>query len=165
MKIEYKTLLYDISNLAFVIADNGDDGNHPLHRVRDIVEDGNIDRVARVLGLAYARILGVLSPLIRSPRIDICRDISAQPHDYFINFRGDGHYRFRLTKELKLRIKETAHEYMVCMVLADWLDITLPPAADVWRYRAEGCIEALNDMAASVSGLSTAAFGRTLSPF
>lgn len=165
MKIEYKALLYDIANMAYIIADTGQDYQHSLHRVRDIVEEGNIDRVSRVLGLAYVQVLEILSPLLKSPRIDLCKDFSVEPHDYFINFRSVGDCRYTLTKEIKLRIKETVHEFMVCMVLKDWLGVTLPEAADVWKFRAEGCLQALKEIAAEVSVSYSAGFRRKLSPF
>ena len=47
-------LLYDIGNYAFVEGDLlGDDAEHIAHQVKDIVEDGNVDRVTRVLNLAH----------------------------------------------------------------------------------------------------------------
>ena len=164
MKIEYKALLYDIANMAYVIADTGRDSLHSLHRVRDIVEDGNIDRVSRVLGLAYVQVINILSPLLRSPRVDICKDFSAKPRDYVLNFRNDRGCSFSLTKEIKLHIKETVHEYMVCMVLADWLGITLPEASDVWKFRAEGCLTALRETCAEIADSYTAGFRRKVSP-
>ena len=143
MKITKKALLYDIANLAYTIADNGEPGDHRLHRVRDICQDGNIDRVARILGLAYADILSILLPLITTPAINIDRDFSSSPHDYEICFRNDRTLKYLLTKERQLKIKESAHDYMVCMVLADWLGFTLPSEAPLWRQRAERSLEAL----------------------
>lgn len=165
MKILKKALLYDISNMAYLIADTGDHSNHSLHRVRDICQDGNIDRVARVLGLAYSQVLVALLPILAPPRLDIEKDQSVVPHDYIINLRKDADMKFRLTKERQLKIKETVHEFMVAKVLADWLYVTLPPAADVWKYRAEVSLEALTDLAASLATSSCAAFRRRISPF
>ena len=164
MKLQKKALLYDIANLAYTIADTGEYTRHTLHRVRDICEDGNIDRVSRVLGLAYSRILTILLPLITAPQINICKDNSAKPHDYEICFRHDGNLKYTLTKERKLNIKELCHEYMVCMVLADWLAITLPEAADIWKFRAEGAIKALKEISADIIGSFSASLRRRISP-
>lgn len=123
MKLKKDSLIYDISNMAYVIADTGDDTDHTLHRVRDICQDGNIDRVSRILGLAYAEILTVLAPVLKAPEIDPARDNSSSPKDYVINFSDRSSLRFLLTPEWKLKIKETCHEYMVSMVLADWLAV------------------------------------------
>ncbi|MCH5243242.1 MAG: hypothetical protein J1F67_12640 [Muribaculaceae bacterium] len=166
MIIRKKALLYDIENMAFTIADTGENDRHTLHRVRDICQDGNIDRVARVLGLAYAHLLTVLQPVLVSSRINIDKEESCQPHDYRFNLREQSPMKFLLTKERKLKIKETAHEFMVCMVLADWLAITLPEAADVWKFRAEGCLEVLKDLIATIVASSfRGGFRRKLSPF
>ena len=165
MKIRKKALLYDIANLAYVIADTGDAANHRLHQVRDICEDGNIDRVARILGLAYSNILAALLPVIKSPHIDVNRDNSSEAHDYEISFRDDRHLRYLLSKEIKLKIRETAHEYMVCMVMADWLAIIYPEAADVWKFRMEKSMGSLQGIVGDVVSGSATGFRRKLSPF
>lgn len=165
MKLKKKALLYDISNMAFMIADNGNERDHRLHRVKDICEDGNIDRVSRVLGLAYSNLLTVMLPIIDTPRIDINRDNSATPRDYEIILRRDRSLRFTLTKEIQLKLKETAHEYMVCMVLADWLGVAYPEAADVWRFRMEGALETIKETVAGAVASSATTFRRRLSPF
>ena len=166
MILKKKALLYDIENMAYTIADTGEHDRHTLHRVRDICQDGNIDRISRVLGLAYSNLLSVLIPLLAAPRIDVKKDLSAQPHDYHIRLRDEGNMKFYLTKERQLKIKETAHEYMVSMVLADWLAITLPEAADVWQHRATRSLEALKGLVATVVAASVSnGFRRKLNPF
>lgn len=167
MKIKKESLIYDISALAYTIADNHDDSDASLHRLRDICEDGNIDRVSRILGLAYANLLNVLLPVISPPSADISRDFSASPHDYEFIFRDDESVNYSLTKERQLKIKESSREYMVCMVLADRLDITLPPAADVWRFKAETAFNSLKEIVMEIVSHTTATggFTRRLSPF
>lgn len=165
MKIKYKALLYDIANMAYLIADTGEPLRHTLHRVRDICQDGNIDRVARILGLAYSRALSVLSPILVNPKINPDKDESSMPHDYVFNFKCNGGFKYLITTELKLHLKETIHEYMVCMVLADWLAVTLPEAADVWKFRVDKALEALSDSVASISYSACGSLRRTLSPF
>lgn len=165
MKLTKKSLLYDISNLAYTIADTGEHDRHTLHRVRDICQDGNIDRVSRVLCLAYSNLLSVLLPVLSAPRLDINKDLSVVPHDYEFCFRSDRSLRFRLTLEWKLKIKETAREYMVCLVLADWLAITLPEAADVWKFRAEAAFASLRSHVSEITSSSfSGAFTRKYSP-
>lgn len=165
MILRKKAILYDVSNLAYTIADMGDDSIHALHRVRDICEEGNIDRVSRILGLAYSNIINILSPLLDSAMIECDKDLSAKPRDYVLNFKCDKTLTRNLTPEIKLKIKETAHEYMVCMVMADWLAITLPEAADVWKYRFEKAFESLSEIAASLTDGYSIGFRRRLSPF
>lgn len=165
MKLKHQSLLYDIENMAFVIADTVEKDRHALHCVRDICREGNIDRVSRMLGLAYSKIMAVLSPVILSPGMSLEHDFSLHPHDYAINFKTTRAFRYVLTPEIKLKIKETAREYMVCMVLADWLGVTLPEAADVWKYRADLALEALAHTVSNLSFSLNAGFRRRLSPF
>ena len=165
MKILKKSLLYDISNMAYVIADTGENLNHTLHRVRDVCQDGNIDRVARVLGLAYANVLSVLFPVLETPATNIDKENSAKVRDYEFNFRRDGNLCHGLTTERKLKIKETVHEYMVSLVLADWLGITLPAAADVWKYKAEEALESLGILISRILSSASGVFRRSMSPF
>lgn len=166
MQIKKKALLYDIANIAFVIADTGDDLNHSLHRVRDVCEEGNLDRVARVLGLAYSQVIAILSPVIDSPEINVEKDFSEVPRNYPIDFSDNPDLKFVLTAEMKLKIKETVHEYMVAMVLADWLGITYPVAADVWKDRAEQALVSLKEIAASmVTSTFSGGFKRRISVF
>lgn len=166
MILRKQAILYDIENMAYTIADTGEHNRHTLHRVRDICMEGNLDRVSRVLGLAYSNLLTVLLPVLDSSRININKDQSCVPHDYHIRLSDKNSMKYRLTKEHKLKIKETAHEYMVCMVLADWLDVTMPEGADVWKYRAQNCLESLKDLVMTLSTISICGgFRRKLNPF
>lgn len=165
MQLRHKTLLYDIANMAYVISDTGYPQSHGHHRVKDICQPGNIDRVARVLGLAYAEILSVLAPVLNPLSLNVCRDSSASPHDYRIDFSDAEELRYSLTDELKLKIKETAHEYMVARVLFDWLGVTLPECADVWKFRMEKALEELKNIVVQVSASYACAFRRPLHPF
>lgn len=165
MKLTKKSLLYDIANMAYLIADTGEHDRHTLHRVRDICQDGNIDRVSRVLGLAYSRLLAVMIPVLRVPEISLRHDFSATPHDYEFAFREDRNMKYALTTEKKLRIKELCREYMVCMVLADWLAVTMPEAADVWKERMEKAFENITALVLSVSTSLAGGYRRKLNPF
>lgn len=165
MKLKKKDLLYDIANMAYIIADTGEYGRHTLHRVRDICQDGNIDRVSRILGLSYATLLSVMIPILEAPKIDVNRDFSSSPHDYCFNFNTKGNLKRALTTEIKLKIREICHEYMVCMVLADWLAVTLPEAADVWKFRAEKALETIKGLVAEVMLASYKNIKRRLWPF
>ena len=53
------------------------------------------------------------------------------------------------------------HEYMVCRVLADWMSITNPPAAENWKAKQD---EALEGMKEAVN-FRTGRVRRTQTPF
>lgn len=162
MKLSRKSLLYDISNLAFTIADTGDNNRHSLHQVRDICEDGNIDRVNAVLHLAFSKVVAILSRPRKSRKGKLntlpseeCKP-TVPPDDFQLHIK--------LPPEMEFNLKETIREYLVCCVLADWLAITLPEAADVWKFRAEACFSALQELIAGLSLGSTNAFTRKVTP-
>lgn len=140
MKIKRERLIYDIANLAYVIADTGDYGNHGLHRITDICEDGNRDRVARVLGHAYSHVIDRLASELERPDVHTAHDWSKSIRDYELKFRKDS----RLSPQRKIRIVECCREYMVSMVLHDWLSFTFPEGADIWKEKAEEALESLS---------------------
>lgn len=147
MRIKKEALLHDISQIAYVIADmNGEiHKGHGLHQLADICQEGNIDRVARIMGLAYAEIRLALSPLLKSSIHDSGKDISAIPQDLVINFRKN------YVDEVRLRlIREAAHEFIVAKVMADWLGITLPSLSGEWKNRAGEAFMKLELIATSV---------------
>lgn len=141
LTITKESILYDIENLAYVISDNGVTGHLP-HRVADICQPGNIDRVARIAGLAFARCCDILSPVLVMHRHRRDRDYTVIPRNYILYIKEK-----MLNPAEIFRLKETVREFIVCMVLADWLGITLPPEAEIWRKRADSCAEALAELA------------------
>ena len=55
-------LLYDIKNMGFVEGDTKKvESEHERHQVMDVGEDGNVDRVTRVLDLTFSECGTVLS--------------------------------------------------------------------------------------------------------
>ena len=140
--------LHDVANLAYVAADiSGGEDAHAVHQTFDICEAGNGDRVARVAGLAFAAVQEALGRLARVPRPPrTLRDLSAVARDYVIEL-DDCRLR-HAPAALPVLVKELAHEYIVCMVLADWLSLTLPALAPPWREKARLCLERLRGCAA-----------------
>lgn len=138
-----ESLLHDIANMAYVIADK-DNPPHSIHRVADICQEGNIDRVSRILGLAYAKVRSLLAPILDMKPVPRINRFSETPHTYILRFHPPCRCRNPIGHHQLFRLRETIHEYMVCMVLADWLGITLPEEAPVWIRRAEKCFEAIS---------------------
>lgn len=168
MKISKKELLYEISNLAYVIADTHDSSRPDLHRVRDICEDGNIDRVSQILTLSYSEILVVLLPILHCPKTSSSPENQSadNPSDYFsIKLSSAGLSKPSVTAEMAFRIKETVKEYMIARVLADWLFITLPEAADVWKFRFLAALETLKECVSETVSNGSLTCRRRLSPF
>lgn len=146
MKITIKkeSVLHDVANLAFVIADiHGNADAHAVHQTFDIVEEGNIDRVARIMGLAFSEIETVMSPVMSPRRLPSrLKDRSAVARDYSLTLRDD------LCGEMAVEavaIHRIMQEFMVCKVLADWLSVTLPSLSGIWKEKAQLCLTALRE--------------------
>ena len=126
-------LVYDAENYSFVEADIMDaDDEHARHQVYDIGQEGNIDRVSRVLNLAHAECVEMLYPYTKEEvdedDCELC-DTLRHPCAYRIEMRlPDG---FSMTTVRLL--KQLIHEYMVCRVLADWMSITNPGSQKNWE--------------------------------
>ena len=144
--------LADIGNIAYVAADISSESDaHAVHQTFDILQEGNINRVARVAGLAFAAIQQTLSPLLVMPRPPATlRDLSEKPRDYVLEL-SDSLMTHR-RRALPVLIKELSYEFIVCMVIADRLSLTLPHLAPPWKEKADGV---LSRLAGSVSGTLT----------
>lgn len=159
MTLKKESLLYDISNLAYVIADCEESGHHRLHQVFDITEEGNVDRVARVMWLAFAKVQEVFSSSLVSVSPGPGRDFAAKVQDYSLVFSES----IAVSQARLMKIKELLREYLVCTALADWLGITLAEVSSIWLRRAEAAFGELSLMASEIS--AGGELRRRLSPF
>ena len=192
MTFKREELLYDIRNNAYVEGDVMQaKTEHDRHQVQDIGEDGNIDRVTRVLDLAHAECEEALFPYTKEnveqesemddtptyiePTAD-AEDTMAGSEETLAEeeFTDDtpvvkptGDYVIRLlvpdeySKTTVRLIVRYIHEYMVCRVLSDWMSITNPPAAANWKAKQD---EALEGMKEAVN-FRTGRVRRTQTPF
>lgn len=128
-------LIYDASNYSFVEADILPEGDEcRRHQVFDIGQDGNVDRVTRVLNLAHAECVEMLYPYTKqeiSDEQEALDDVLSEPETYEIKLTlPDG---FSLTTVRML--ENLIHEYLVCRVLADWMSITNPESEANWEKK------------------------------
>lgn len=167
VKLTFKReeLLYDIRNNAYVEGDVMQaKTEHDRHQVQDIGEDGNIDRVTRLLDLAHAECEEALFPYTKEnveqeTEMDdtptFVEPVEETPAEEFTNEIPDakptGDYVIRLlvpdeySKTTVRLIVRYIHEYMVCRVLADWLSITNPPAAANWKAKQDEALEGMKE--------------------
>lgn len=129
-------LLQDIAELAYVEGDmiQGEDP-HESHQLQDIVEDGNVERVTRVLDLTFAEVVELCYPYTKMQMEDDYR-----PNDIY---RENEAYRLHLTTPATMSktsidyLEKLVHELLVCRVMADWTSITKPSATANWLAKAE----------------------------
>lgn len=134
IRLSKQRMIYDIANNAFVVGETIEDaGSHVKHLVQDVVEGQNIDRVYRVMSLAFCRV----KDLLRQWVID-------EEEEYVIRLVVPcGLARCTIDNWAIL-----AYEYVTASAIADWLDITAADMAVAWKRKAE---EAGEKLASSVA--------------
>lgn len=198
IKIKFlrEALLHDISNLAYVAADVCGESRspHALHQAFDICQPGNIDRVDRILCLAFSEAALLLKELADAAVVATdgkcfpasrlrLSDEHLSPAILSLSFKkevtgagslrhGPGSTHFnsgwatpRVSSIEALRIRELMHEYLTASVLADWLAITLPESAPAWTARASEAFSRLRDTIAAIRKIKPPVMSRSLSPF
>ncbi len=155
-----KELLDDINELSYVEGDimEGDD-NHAKHQVFDVCEDGNINRVTRMIKLNFSKCVEFMYPYSKKEipnRVGLDNELEAEDE-----------YVMKLTlpntfSETTLNyLEELIHEYIVDQVMADWMSIVKPISQKNWQDKADDMeteiLSSLNRRVAKVR--------RPLSPF
>lgn len=132
-------LLYDIKNIAYVEGDVlPDEAQHSKHQVQDIGEDGNIDRVTRMLDLALAHCVEALYPF---SKVDVesgvvLDDTLTETPTYTVTLLVPDDFSDTTAKYLEQLI----HNLLVYYVLADWMSIANvanPQSAANWAAKAQ----------------------------
>jgi hypothetical protein len=127
-------LLDDIKNYAYVESHvMAPDTEHSKHMIADIGEEGNVDRVTRVLDLGVSICREALYPYAK-------RDVAKTAYDDELKERG----QYVIVLNVPTTFSQTTltllerliHEFLVCRVLADWLSITNPEKSAVWLAKA-----------------------------
>lgn len=134
LKFLRNQLLYDIKNYAYVEADvMGEDKQHAQHVLAEIGEEGNVDRVSRILTVVHAAVVEMLYPYTKAEVIEEeMDDCLLAPKEYVIEL----HIPQGMSRTTVHLLSRLIHEYMVYRVLADWLSITNPTAATNWAAKA-----------------------------
>lgn len=138
-------VLYDIDNMAWVEGDLMDDAelNHVRHIVQDIAQDGNRDRVMRVMSLAHEEADDLLYPWTREDVPESkSLDDTLEDNSKFVTNLNVPSSTSVVTINLLLKL---IHEYMVCRVLEDWLSVTFPKSAPVWADKIEALKNQIRD--------------------
>lgn len=159
LKFLRNQLLYDIKNYAYVEADvMGEEKQHAQHVLAEIGEDGNVDRVSRILAVVHTAVIEMLFPYTKAEpieeEIDNCLHA---PEEYVVEMNVPN----TMSRTTMHHLSKLIHEYMVYCVLADWLSITNPQAAAKWGAKAEAIKEEIEE----VKNLRRKAFTRATYPW
>lgn len=127
-------LLYDIKNYAYVESHvMSTDTEHARHMVADVGEEGNVDRVTRVLDLGVAKCREMLYPWAK---------MSISNTEFNDTLQEQAQYRIDMTVPTTMSettlsfVERYIHEFLVCRGVSDWLSITNPQKSEVWMEKA-----------------------------
>ncbi|GEM_PF-177823 len=146
LRFSFKNLLYSIENLAYVEGDVMQlplDHEHARHPVIDVGQDGNRDRVRRVLDLAFAEVTDALFPYTKR-RLEegaVQRDDLVETDEYVLELSVP----IEFSETTLLYLERLIHEYAVACVLSDWMAITNPSARERWEVRKVEVLAGIRD--------------------
>lgn len=135
-------LLYDAANSAYVAGDVMKvEDEHQRHQAIDIIQDGNVDRVTRVLNLAAAACREALYPFTKKDvgSYETRDDVLEEVDNYVIHMEVPPSF----SKTTITLLEQLIHEFMVARVLADWMSQTNPEAEKTWEKKAEDALLAI----------------------
>lgn len=136
-------LLYDIRNYAYIEGHVwGEENQHAQHTLVEIGEEGNVDRVNRILAVVHAAAVEMLYPYTKEEPLEaeeIC-DRMWTPADYKIKMRVP----VTMSRTTLHLLNRLIHEFMVARVIYDWLSITHPEAARNWLDKSLEAQEEIN---------------------
>ena len=129
-------LVYDCENYSYVEADlMQEEEQHAKHQVFDIAQDGNVDRVTRVLNLCFAHCVELCYPYSRETVADgmATTDVLVAHDKYELVLRVPDDFSATTVKYLTKLI----HELMVDWVMQDWMSITKPKSKATWQEKID----------------------------
>lgn len=137
-------LLYDIRNIAYVEGDvMPEENQHTRHQVQDIGEEGNIDRVTRLMDIAVAECVEMLYPYTKA-EVDnstYMDDILQETDRYVVIMYVPDDF----SKTTVTLLERYIHEFICYRVLADWFLITAPDLAQKWLGKQEAAEVSIKD--------------------
>lgn len=134
LEFNSEELLYDVKNYVYIEGCvMGEKGERGGQMVQDAAEDGNLDRIMRVMDLSVAKCREILYPYACQPMREATLSNRQRREDrYAIELEVPADFS-QSTLELLERL---IHEYIVSMAVADWLSITNEVKAQVWEMKA-----------------------------
>lgn len=136
VKLTFKRdqLLYDIKNYAYVESHvMAPEMEHAKHMVADVGEEGNVDRVTRVIDLGVSMCREILYPWAKKDIANTELDDTLKERQQYVIGMNVPSTMSQTTLTL---VERLIHEYLVCRGVADWLSITNPQKAETWLAKA-----------------------------
>lgn len=131
---EREQLLYDIRNYAYIEGHvMQTESTEERHMVQDVGEEGNVDRVTRILDLCFAKVKEMLYPFTKN---------AISNHELDNKLKERRCYGIVLSlpadfSQTTLNLLENLiHEYVVDTAVSDWMSITNAAKAETWAVKA-----------------------------
>lgn len=143
LKFKRSELLYDCANLGYVHGDTmHTDDEHDRHQVMDIVEEGNVDRVTRILNLVMSEVRETLYPYtkVEAENGESREDTLTEVDEYTISMLVPDEF----SSTTQTYLENLIHELLVDRVMADWCSITYPEKEGIWRTKADEVLRNIN---------------------
>jgi len=152
-------LLYDIKNYAYIEALKLPESDVNRSRIMEVGEDGNVDRVRRVLDVTLAIIAERLYPYSKN-----VIDSDVFMHDRLCE-RDGYHLVLNVPDDFSTTtahlLEHLIHEMLVCNVMADWLRFFRQENWELWSSKVSG----LQDEIAQTMSIHVGRARRVLRPF
>lgn len=153
-------LLHDVANNSWVLSEvSASENVNAKQELADIIQDGNIDRVVRVLGLAHQECVDILYPYTHDNIVggEQMNDVFSDPNNYSIAMRVPTTFS-RTSLEY---LEHLIHEYLVCRVIEDWVSIVMPDRKVIWTEK----LQDIKDKIISCLSRRSGRIRRSQSPF
>lgn len=127
-------LLYDVKNAAYAEGHvMPPETKHSQHMVKDIGEEGNVDRVTRVFELEIARCREMLYPYTKH---DVHKPVLDNKFKELESYGIVMHVPLTFSQTTLVLLERLVHNYLVDKALADWMSITNPGKTETWLAKA-----------------------------
>ena len=136
LSFDREELLYDIKNSAYIEGSvmDPETPDHNRHFVQDVGEEGNVDRVTRILDLTVAECREMLYSFtrqdVRHLHLD---DRFKEPKVYGIVLKVPTDFSQTTLNYFERLI----HELLVCRAQTEWMRLTHPAKAESWKERCD----------------------------
>lgn len=128
-------LLYDIENCCYIEGDVvGREAYEIGKLLKDVGQEGNVDRMTRILDLSAAECSEALYPFTkREVRNRVKEDRLEEKEEYVIMIKIPESFSQTSLDFLE----ELVHEYIVDQCVGEWLRIVRPEKWESWKRKAE----------------------------
>lgn len=139
LKFRRENLLYDIRNYAFIGSHvMSDDLEHIKHSLADIGEEGNVNRVNRLLALVFSYVEQVCEDILADKQKNFVEEVVVDHLEIPNEYRLDLSVPKEMTGTAVRYLSNLIHELLVYRAMYDWLTMVYPQGAQVWLAK---CVE------------------------